>query len=90
MRIWNGPEGMGWLGKPKRERPVAKGACPECSNENVGLVRTSDAVHLVWQMHDLITHAGTHLPCASGGQCVCDHPARQIEGYVTPHCLHES
>lgn len=75
--------------KPARERPFARGACPHCSAERVGLALSNDGEHLSWMMHDLITHAGTKLPCGSTGLRVCDYPARKIEGYSAPVCPHD-
>jgi hypothetical protein len=90
VSIFDGLENEGRQEKPKRERSLAFGACPHCSAEKVGLVRSPDGVHLVWKVHDFITHAGTRWPCSASGQRVCDHPARHIIGYDAPHCPHES
>lgn len=72
----------------KREKTFGHGACPTCSSEKVGLVRSSDGRHLVWRVHYLKTHAGTSLPCRTSAQYLCASPARHIEGYDTPLCPH--
>ena len=89
MSIFDGLEGVGGRQPVVRERTSAYGACPRCSAEKVGLVRTPDGAHLVWKVHYLTTHAGTSLPCQVGAQYLCDLPARHIVGYDTPHCSHE-
>ena len=86
--IFDGLEGVGAREPVRRERTLAYGACPRCSAEKIGLVRSPDGVHLVWRVHNLTTHAGTSLPCQSSAQRLCDAPARHIVGYDIPYCLH--
>jgi hypothetical protein len=75
--------------KPKRERSVARGACPFCSANSVALIRSPDARHLVWKLHDFVTFAGTRVPCTVTSQHLCDYPARDIPGLATPRCPHQ-
>lgn len=89
MSIFDGLENVGRRQKVKPERTFAYGACPRCSAEKVGLVRTSNGAHLVWKVHYLTTHAGTSLLCQVSGQLLCDLPARHIIGYDVPYCSHE-
>lgn len=73
----------------RRQRTAAYGSCPNCSNEKVGLVHSTDAQHLIWRDHYLITFNGTHLQCRSGAQHLCAAPAMDVTGYTTPFCPHE-
>jgi hypothetical protein len=86
--LFDGLEGVGGQERQSTPRSVARGACPMCSAEKVGLIRSPDGVHLVWRMHNLVTFAGTRLPCGATAQHLCLAPARDIPGYDTPTCLH--
>lgn len=87
--LFDGLEDVGRREPVKRERSWAFGACPYCSGERVGLVRSPDGKHFVWRMHNLTTHAGTVLPCRAVAQRVCVCPARFIVGFQPPRCPHE-
>jgi hypothetical protein len=86
--IFDGLEGVGAREPVRRERTLAYGACPHCSAEKVGLVRSPDSRHLVWRAHNLTTWARTSLPCQATAQRLCDAPARHIVGYDVPYCSH--
>lgn len=75
--------------KQKRERPVARGACPLCSADSIGLSRSPDGRHLVWRMHDFVTFTGTHVPCQATAQHLCAFEARIVPGVPTPTCPHQ-
>lgn len=88
MGIFDGLEGVGAREPQKREPSQGFGACPFCSKDKVGLVRSPDGQHLVWRMHNLTTFSGIKLPCQATGQRVCAHPARKVPGYPVPLCPH--
>jgi hypothetical protein len=86
--LFDGLEAVGSQEKQKTLKSIARGACPFCSAEAIGLVRSPDGLHLAWRMHNLVTHAGTRVPCQSTGQHLCDAPARPVPGVTAPACLH--
>jgi hypothetical protein len=86
--LFDGLEGVGSVEKQKSPVSVARGACPMCSAERIGLIRSPDGVHLVWRMHNLVTFHGTRVPCAATAQHLCVAPARALAGHDVPHCLH--
>jgi len=89
MSIFDGLEGPTRREPVRRQRSLAWGACPRCSAEKVGLIRTPDYRHFIWRDHNLRTHAGTSLPCRASGTYLCDQPARVIVGYDHPVCPHD-
>lgn len=74
--------------KVRSPKSVARGACPKCSNEKVGLLRSPDGQHLIWRQHNLVTHGGLRIPCWSTALHLCELPARDIPGLDTPVCPH--
>lgn len=72
----------------RRPRSVAQAFCPCCHRETAkgdrkltGLVRQGD--HLVWRPHDIVTWAGTRIPCRASSV-----PACQTDG-THVRCPHE-
>jgi hypothetical protein len=68
-------------------RAVAHGACPLCSNDDVGLAR--QGAHLAWKDHSVRTWGGISLQCHASGQRLCDLPARDLKRFTvkpTPTC----
>lgn len=67
-------------------RPLGHARCPRCSRARAAVITSGS--HVVWREHDLITYAGTRLPCPSSGVALCILPAKLEPGAAPLGCSH--
>lgn len=67
-------------------RSVTRAKCPACATAApVGIVLQGS--HLVWRLHDKVTHSGARMACGASGVALCVAGPVPLAGVTTPACV---
>jgi len=71
-------------GQPFGARNIRRVLC--AAGAHMASVILSGDDHLIWRDHQIHTTSGSTWPCSASGKDLCDAPAPDVKGVLTPLC----